>query len=201
MRSRDRARRPAVDERAARRDRHGLRDPAAPESTVTFCGAPTVVTRTIAFVRIDLVHLVVEVVHDPDGLGVGIHQGAAGADGDRLRQRRRPRVDPPKHSREWVGDPDGAGRDGEVVEVPAARRILRVTRFERGSIRTIAPFGWPRCGPPRSITHKAPAPAAIAVAAIPSIVATTSFVRASTREIVAFPLIAQTLPFASARCA
>ena len=73
--------------------------------------------------RIDLVHLVVEVVHDPDGLGVRIHQGAAGADRrssssgsvvPRSTRRRPPR--------EWVGDPDGASRNGEVVEGAAARK-------------------------------------------------------------------------------
>ena len=173
---------------------------AAPESTVTFCGAPTVVTRTIAFVRGSISYTLSSrwfttqtawaLASDKALPGltaiVFVSVGGPGS----IRQST------PANGSVTQTAPAATARS---LRVPAARRILRVTRFERGSIRTIAPLVGRAAVRPVDHPQGAGA-AAIAVAAIPSIVATTSFVRASTREIVDFPLIAQTLPFASARC-
>ena len=159
---------------------------AAPGETVTFCGAPTVVTRTIAFVCGSISYTLssrwfttqtawaLASTKALPGLTAIVFVSVGGPGSTR------------QHSREWVGDPDGAGRDGEVVEGPGGEANPAGDAVRARVDPNDCAFGWPRWGPPRSITHKAPEPTAIAVAEIPSIVATTWFVRASTREIVDF---------------
>ena len=60
-------------------------------------------------------------IDDPDGVRVGVDDCSSWADVDRLGQRGWAGIDPPERAVEWVGDPDRAHADGEVVEAAGAQ--------------------------------------------------------------------------------